>query len=309
MSEVTYRHKWDRCAGNDKAALEAVDNSSSEQVAQATGEYTARQLIAALAIGPDDTVLELGCGAGRIGRQVAPHCGQWIGTDISPNMIDVAGQRLAEHTNVRLELLERTSLSMIEDASIDKAYSVAVLCHMDKEDLFLYLREFARILKPGGRAYIETWNLADPTGWQRWMYEVGFWDRSDQQRRKDVARNQFCVPEEFQLYADRAGLQPLVCFRDSPWIQIVAGTSLDAATTEAERTRLAADRARIAYSPLFGRLFHDTVKVIYGDRHPRDVLAEIDALDSCPEQALFRDFVRGLWADEPDRFGLLPDAD
>lgn len=308
MTETTYRHKWDRCAGDGKAALEAVDNSSSEQVARATGEFTARQLIAALDINAEDTVLELGCGAGRIGRQVAPHCRTWIGTDISPNMIDVAGQRLAEHGNVRLDLLERTSLSMIGDASVDKAYTVAVLCHMDKEDLFLYLREFTRILKPGGRAYIETWNLADPTGWQRWMYEVGFWDRSDQQRRKDVARNQFCVPEEFQLYADRAGLQPLVCFRDSPWVQIVAGKGLDAHGIDRERTRLAAERARIAYSPLFGRLFHDTVKVIYGDRHPRDVLTEIDELPDSPEKPLFRDFVRGLWADEPDRFGPLPEG-
>ena len=68
MTETTYRHKWDRCAGDGKAALEAVDNSSSEQVARATGEYTARQLIAALEINAEDTVLELGCGAGRIGR-------------------------------------------------------------------------------------------------------------------------------------------------------------------------------------------------------------------------------------------------
>jgi SAM-dependent methyltransferase len=305
--EVTYRDKWDRCAGDGKAALEAVDNSASEQVARSTGGFVARQLLAALEIDANDTVLELGCGAGRIGRQVAPHCKQWIGVDISPNMIRVASQRLAEHDNIRLELLERTSLSMIEDASVDKVYTVAVLCHMDKEDLFLYLREIARILKPGGRAYLETWNLADPTGWQRWMYEVEFWNGSDQQRRKDVARNQFCVPEEFQLYADRAGLQPLVCFRDSPWVQIVAGKALDAESIEQERTRLAAVRGQIAYSPLFGRLFHDTVKVIYGDRHPREVVAEIEALPDCPEKPLYRDFVRGLWSDEPERFGPLDD--
>lgn len=309
MAELTYRQKWDRCAADDKAALEAVDNSASEQVARTTGEFVARQLTSALQISATDTVLELGCGAGRIGRQIAPRCGRWIGVDISPNMIRVAGQRLADHGNVRLELLERTRLDMIDDGSVDKAYTVAVLCHMDKEDLFLYLREIARALKPGGRAYLETWNLADPTGWQRWMYEVEFWNRSDQQGRKDVARNQFCVPEEFQLYADRAGLQPLTCFRDSPWVQLVAGKALDAATVESERIRLAAERAAIAYSPMFGRLFHDTVKVIYGDRHPRDVLREIDTMPTCPEKPLFTDFVRGLWIDEPERFGPMPESD
>lgn len=307
MIESTYRQKWDRCAGTDKAALEAVDNSSSEQVARATGEWTAGQLIAALEIGTEDVVLELGCGAGRIGREIAPHCRQWIGTDISPNMIQVAKQRLDGHANVRLELLERTSLAMIESDSVDKAYTVAVLCHMDKEDLYLYLREIARVLRPGGRAYIETWNLADPTGWQRWMYEVRFWDGADQNRRKDVARNQFCVPEELALYVERAGLQPMVCFRDSPWVQIVAGHGLAADALESERTRLAAERVRIAYSPMFARLFHDTARIIYGDRHPRDVLDDIQRYPQCPELPLFKTYVRGLWANEPERFGPVPE--
>ncbi|MCA1777898.1 MAG: class I SAM-dependent methyltransferase [Xanthomonadaceae bacterium] len=307
MTAVNYRAVWDRRSGDDVAALEAVDNSRSEAVARSTGAWTAGQLRHALSITSGDRVLELGCGAGRIGREIAPHCREWIGTDISPNMIRVAERRLDGFANVRLEVLERTSLSMIDSDSIDKAYTVAVLCHMDKEDLFLYLREFARVLKPGGQAYLETWNLADPTGWQRWMFEVEQWNRVDQNERKDVARNQFCVPEEFQLYAERAGLRPLTCFRDSPWNQLICGKEFSAGQVEAERTRLAAERDRIAYSPLFGKLFLDAAKVIYGERHPSEVLDEIGQLPTCPEVPLFQTYVRGLWAAEPERFGPVPD--
>ena len=308
MKALNYRAVWDRRSGNENAALDAVDNSGGEDVARATGAWTAGQLRSALAIESVDTVLELGCGAGRIGREIAPHCGQWIGVDISPNMIRVADRRLEECDNVRLEVLERTSLEMFETGSVDKAYTVAVLCHMDKEDLFLYLRELARVLKPGGLVYLETWNLADPTGWARWMYEVEYWNTADQDQRKDVARNQFCVPEEFRLYAERAGLQPLAVFRDSPWVQLVAGNGLDAGRMEAERRRLAEQRHRIAYSPLFGRLFHEAARVIYGERHPSDVLADLDSMPESPEIPLFRTYIRGLWSADPDAYGQAPES-
>src|SRR6056297_3953108 len=302
MTDTHYRQVWDRRSADDLAALEAVDNSGSEAVARATGAHTADLVATAVDLNADDTILELGCGAARIGRELVGRCRQWTGVDISPNMVRVAGRRLEGHDNVRLEVLERTSLAMIEDQSLDKAYSVAVLCHMDKEDLFLYLRELARVLKPGGLAYLETWNLADPTGWRRWMYEVEHWNRSDQNQRKDVARNQFCVPEEFRLYAERAGFQTLGLFRDSPWIQLVVGYELDVGRLEAERDRLAEQRHRIAYSPLFGKLFGEAARVIYGERHPGDVLADLDALPAAPEIPLFRTYIQGLWSANPDHY-------
>ncbi|AKS40935.1 class I SAM-dependent methyltransferase [Wenzhouxiangella marina] len=307
MTDTNYRAVWDRRSADDLAALEAVDNSGSEAVARATGAHTADMVATAVDLGPDDAILELGCGAARIGRELVGRCGHWTGVDISPNMIKVAGRRLEGHDNVRLEVLERTSLSMIDSDSLDKAYSVAVLCHMDKEDLFLYLREIARTLKSGGLAYVETWNLADPVGWQRWMYEVNFWDRSDHSERKDVARNQFCVAEEFALYAERAGLDVLVVFRDSPWLQMVVGKDLDAARREQERNRLAEQRSKIAHTPLFGQLFLEAIRVIYGDTHPKQSLRRLDAMGDRPEVGLYRTLIEGLWEQDPDRYGPPPE--
>ena len=303
MENKTYKDFWNSQASSPESAISAVDGSQSEDVVQHTGRWSAEQVRAALDIGPDDRVLELGCGIGRIGRELAPRCRSWTGVDISENMIAYAGQRMAELDNVTFHKLQRSSLEMLADDSIDKAYSIAVFCHMDKEDLYLYLKDLWRVVRPGGLIYVETWNLAHPIGWKRWEYEVNNWNRSDQKQRKDVARNQFCTPDEFQLYIRHAGFTPLACYADSPWVQVIAGHSLDEQAIESQRRRLEEHAGEIAYSPLFGRLFELTVDVIFGVIHPREVIAFLDECGDRPEAVLFRPFIETLWQSKPEIWG------
>jgi len=303
MEFESYKQFWNHQAATPESALAAVDGSASEEVVQITGRFTARQVATALELDPADRVLELGCGVGRIGREIAPHCAHWTGVDISERMIEHARERLGHLGNTEFHQLQRTQLEAVGDDSLSKAYSVAVLCHMDKEDLYLYLRELHRAVRPGGLIYVETWNLAHPIGWKRWEYEVSNWQRSDQKQRKDVARNQFCTPDEFELYVRQAGFTPLAVYADSPWVQVVAGHSLDAAEVARQHRRLAEEAAVIAYSPLFGRLFELTVDVIYGVIHPRDLVAFLDQHADQPEVPVFRPFVESMWRKAPDRWG------
>ena len=195
MQVTNYKAFWDDKASTTVGALLAVDGSASEDVARLTGAYTARQVASALDFQPTDRVFELGCGVGRIGLQIAPKVAYWEGADISANMLDVARARLAAQKNVGFTELKRSRLDGIPDASFDKAYCVAVFIHMDKEDFFLYLEELARVLKPGGVLYFDTWNLASKVGWRRFMLEVEQHRNADHTLRKDVARNQFSTPE------------------------------------------------------------------------------------------------------------------
>jgi len=303
MEFESYKKFWDHQAATPESALAAVDGSASEEVVQITGRFTAGQVATALELGPDDRILELGCGVGRIGRELAPHCARWTGVDISEKMIAHARERLGHLGNTELHQLERTSLEAVADGSLTKAYSVAVLCHMDKEDLYLYLQELHRTVQPGGLIYVETWNLSHPIGWKRWEYEVANWRRSEQKQRKDVARNQFCTPDEFQLYVRQAGFIPLACYADSPWVQVVAGHSLDEPEVARQRRRLAEEAAVIGYSPLFGRLFELTVDVIYGVIHPSELIAFLDEHADQPEAPVFRPFVLSMWESQPERWG------
>ena len=113
MTVTTYKDFWNRQASSAESAISAVDGSQSEEVVQHTGRWSAAQVQAALAIGKEDDVLELGCGIGRIGRELAPMCKSWTGVDISENMIDFAGQRLTGLDNVTFHKLHRTSLDML----------------------------------------------------------------------------------------------------------------------------------------------------------------------------------------------------
>jgi len=306
MIADSYKEIWNFKASDPLAAMAAVDGSYSEEGLQHTGRWSARQVRHALDIGPGDRVLELGCGVGRIGRELAPHCGHWVGVDISDNMIDFAGRRLAHLDNVSLHKLSRTRLDPVGDGEIDKAYSIAVLCHMDKEDLYLYLRELKRVLKAGGLAFLETWNLASEVGWRRWEYEVNTWARSDQSQRKDVARNQFCTPDEMELYLQRAGFRIVMNCHDSQSIQVIAASDMDEAALTREARRLESVRDRVAYSPLYARFFSRIVDVIFGALDPGSFLEEIDRHQGSDEAALYRPFLLAVWGQHANQWGEPP---
>lgn len=307
MARANYRDFWEDAAVTPAAAAAAVDGSTDESILQATGRWTARQVAQALLLQPTDRVLELGCGVGRIGRELAPLCRHWQGVDIAQNMLRVAKERTNHLSNVAFAQLSRTSLSMFDTDCFDKAYAVAVLIHLDKEDLFLYLREIARVLRPGGLFYFDMWNLAHEVGWKRWMLmEVEPWAKGDQVQRKDVARNQFCVPQEVQLYVERAGLQEAVCLADSYWIQMIAVKPGAGVDVEQVRTQLHARRDQFCFSPLWNALFGTLIEVMLNHRPPLDLWQELDAHGALPEVELYRQYFLGIWRTRQDEWGASP---
>lgn len=303
----SYNSFWDQQAQTAESAIAAVDGSASEIIAQLTGQWSARLVRSALCLKGIERVLELGCGVGRIGRELAPHCKYWQGVDISSNMLAVARERLAGQGNTGLCQLHRTSLEAFEEGSFDRAYSVAVFCHLDKEDLLLYLRELHRVLKPKGLLYVETWNLAHPVGWKRWELEVNQWARSDHSQRKDVARNQFCSPEEFSLYIQGAGLQEVVRYTDSPWIQVIAAKGVSKAERDAMEREYRARQEEIAYSALFSELFEGLLEVVSGSKHPRDYLQFLSTRAVCEEVTLYRRYLLALWSSRENLWGTAPE--
>ncbi len=307
MAANNYKNFWDEKASTTTGAFIAVDGSANEEVARLTGAYTARQVACALDLKSTDRVLELGCGVGRIGRELAPQVAHWEGADISANMLGVARERLREFSNVGLTELKRSSLEALPSASFDKVYCVAVFIHMDKEDFFLYLEEIARVLKPGGLVFFDTWNLASTVGWRRFALEVGQHRHADPGQRKDVARNQFSTPQEVDAFCRHAGLEPLAMFSESPWVQTLA-IKPGAGDVAAEQARIARDAARIAYTPLWTELFDAMIRVT-GEGLPPSVM--IDALgdDARGEEiAMFRVWYRELWRHNEAHWGPLPEA-
>jgi len=306
MQVTNYKAFWDDKASTTTGALIAVDGSASEETARLTGAYTAKQVTSALDLAPTDRVLELGCGVGRIGLEIAPKVAHWEGADISKNMLDVARQRLSGQNNVGFTELKQSRLDGLADASFDKAYCVAVFIHMDKEDFFLYLEELARVLKPGGVLFFDTWNLASTVGWRRFMLEVEQHRNADHSQRKDVARNQFSTPEEVRAYLRAAGFETLLVMSDSPWVQAVAqkpGAGVDAAKL---RASLESRVASIAYTPLWTELFDRMLAVAHAGDPPQSMLDGLGDDARGEEIPMFRQWFLDLWRHNQAHWGPPP---
>jgi SAM-dependent methyltransferase len=97
------------------------------------------------------TMLELGCGAGRMTRSFAQRFSHVEAFDISKEMLGHAKALLPETRNVTWTLGNGTDLSGLGDESVDFAFSYIVLQHMPKPEFaHRYIREILRVLKPGG---------------------------------------------------------------------------------------------------------------------------------------------------------------
>ncbi|GIV97125.1 MAG: hypothetical protein KatS3mg057_1782 [Herpetosiphonaceae bacterium] len=133
-------------------------------------------------------------------------------------ILRIARRRTAHLPNVRFHEISRPQLPF-SDATFDRVYSHLVLFHLDKDDMYQYLREAARVLKPGGLIYFDTWNLLHPEGWARFEWEM---EHHADKPIKPAHRNRFCTPEEVRLYTEKAGLKPLVLLDESFWVQMIA---------------------------------------------------------------------------------------
>jgi SAM-dependent methyltransferase len=112
-------------------------------------------------IGPGDTVLEIGCGLGRITRCLAAEARTVVALDVSDEMLRKARELNPRLENVRWIAGDGATLSGIESESIDACMSVVVLQHVPDAEITLgYVRELGRVLRPGGWAALQVSNDA-----------------------------------------------------------------------------------------------------------------------------------------------------
>ncbi|HYY79098.1 MAG TPA: methyltransferase domain-containing protein, partial [Actinomycetes bacterium] len=150
-----HRDFWDRSAGVD--SLTAIVADSDEQSYQSSGRAEAELLRPLL--GPDATVLDIGCGTGRVMEHLAPACRQVHGVDISERMVAEGRERLAHLGNVHFHHGNGYDLAGFEDGSFEVVYSIVALQHMPRTVAYNYLLESHRVLRPGGVLWLYVPNL------------------------------------------------------------------------------------------------------------------------------------------------------
>jgi arsenite methyltransferase len=123
----------------------------------------------AIAAGPGERILDVGCGGGFYLAELLDAVGaegSLVGVDSSAAMLAMAARRCEGHGNVTFREADATALP-VGDADFDAAFSVQVLEYVP--DVSAALVEVHRALRPGGRIVVwdidwatVSWYSADP---------------------------------------------------------------------------------------------------------------------------------------------------
>lgn len=109
---------------------------------------------------PAPHLLEIACGHGRITAQLLRHCGRYTGVDLAPSCVDICRTRFSDEPKATFAVTDGRSLPMVAPSSIDLAVSWDSLVHAEQDAIEGYLGELARVLRPGGSAWLHHSNRA-----------------------------------------------------------------------------------------------------------------------------------------------------
>lgn len=162
------RSFWDARARED--AYFFIDNSRAYRDRElagfwAGGERDLNLLLGALEvqIEPEDTVVEIGCGVGRLTRAIASRAARVWALDVSAEMIDRAREHHPSLDNVEWIVGDGRTLRPLAGASFDACLSHVVFQHIPDPQITLgYVSEMGQVLKPGGWAGFQLSNDPRP---------------------------------------------------------------------------------------------------------------------------------------------------
>jgi cyclopropane fatty-acyl-phospholipid synthase-like methyltransferase len=208
-----YKRVWNSLSLTHGAAKRSVAGYEDESQILESAEQSRSYLDAHLHMTPEDTVLEIGCGVGRVGVALAPVCRRWIGCDVSRNMLRYARRRLAGVTNVELIEISGYDLSPVPDESVDVVYCIVVFMHLDEWDRYNYVMEARRVLRPGGRMLFNNVNLCANEGWD--VFEA---HRKMPPGERPAHMTKTSTPEELRTYLTRAGIRDVAITTNHMWV-------------------------------------------------------------------------------------------
>jgi ubiquinone/menaquinone biosynthesis C-methylase UbiE len=213
FSRSDYKQQWNSISRSEEAAKLAVSGYVDEERYLQTAHGAVATLQQTVGIGSDDIVLEIGAGVGRVGAVLAPLCREWIGTDVSENMVEHIRKRLANFANVRAVAINGFDLREIPSQSVDVVYCTVVFMHLEEWERYGYVVEGFRVLKPGGRMLVDNVNLLSDEGWKFFEQHRAL---SPSHRSAQISKTS--TPQELEAYFSRAGFSGIRQESANLWI-------------------------------------------------------------------------------------------
>lgn len=177
--------------------LEATYDSLTESRQQIYNDILKRHL------NKDDLVLEYGCGPGFVAKAVSPQVKKIYACDISTGAL-ACGEVINSAENIDYILADEDGLATIEENSLDKIYSFAVIQHLTDEVFEIVLENCYKKLKSGGKLVLhiqledsvwkteDDWKSDDSVkGKLKYRYGLHCFGRSSNQHEELVSKHGF----------------------------------------------------------------------------------------------------------------------
>jgi len=144
------------------------------------------------------TLIDLGCGSGRLAAVLGARMRVfYIGIDIVQSLLDYAATKAPPDYRF---ILHRELNIPAPDQSADMLAAFSVFTHLLPAETYLYLKDAARVLRPGGRLVFSFLEFAEPAHW------AVFESTIDGQRRSASPHlNQFVERGTIALWAEKLG--------------------------------------------------------------------------------------------------------
>ena len=148
----------------------------------------------------NSTVLDIGCGIGRVAKYVAPRVRKIWCVDISRIMLKRARKFVGSLPNVEFYRTNGHSLNKIPSNTVDFAYSFDMFPHLSDDETYLYLKEMMRILSPGGKIFFQFADLNQPHNREVFKNEAKLWLNLS-------VRIRFITAKQLETLAEIAGFK------------------------------------------------------------------------------------------------------
>jgi SAM-dependent methyltransferase len=182
---VSLRAAWDDAAAEWIAWARAPGHDSYWQFH--------REALLALLPAPGRLTLDVGCGEGRVARDLTAIGHHVVGVDGSPAMARAAAAHPDPHGDV---VVGDAAALPVRDGCADLV--VAFMSLQDVDDLDAAIREAARVLEPGGRLFVA---VVHPVN------SAGYFDRRDGRNRWPfVIRDSWFAKRRYVERIERDGL-------------------------------------------------------------------------------------------------------
>jgi len=162
---------------------------------------------------PGDRLLEIGCGWGALAEMGAAEFGATVtGVTLSAEQLAFAQQRMATSGLAARAELRLQDYRDIRDPAFDAICSIEMVEAVGREYWPEYFRAMHRLLKPGGRACIQS-IVIDDALWNRYVQSTDFIQQyifpggclpCPRELRREAAAAGFEVVDEFTFGADYA---------------------------------------------------------------------------------------------------------